>query len=261
MTLKQALHDIRSRSLVAIKARSNTHLTSTYASLSDVMLVLRPVLAEMGVTVHFEYGDLAKEGEAWKVTITLVATKGEESERMPYQWLVPAPNKGTSLPQCQGSAASYGQRYGLVAFFGMQALDDNDAQRLGGESYMGAMEMTDSMHWTALCHAPLCGIDSPESQQAWGILTHPQNEMLTLNQLPGSAMAKLWEAHQDHPGLNAWRAELVNERMALANVPSWQAVVDQFPMMNLPTEFKECAGLQLMQVAMKLRDFLPAKKP
>lgn len=85
----------------------------TYATLDDILAMLRPLLAKHGLAVSF-----ALSGDA---AIAIVAGHGHKEE---YPLLFTAP---AQTPQVRGSEFTYVRRYFLSGFFGVAPEDDTDA--------------------------------------------------------------------------------------------------------------------------------------
>ena len=79
----------------------------------------------------------------------------------------------------------------------------------------------------------------------------PTGERMLGDNAPG-VLAKLWVRYPDHPGLNAWRAELVGER-ATAKALTWGEVIAAHRTLNLPDRFPEFTGEHLANLALALK--------
>lgn len=97
----------------------NLHFKSKYAPLSEVLNVVRPLLAKHGLCVVQNPCD----GNNGTIVITtlLIHTSGQWLEADP---LVLKPEKMT--PQGAGSAITYGRRYTLSALLALSSEDDDD---------------------------------------------------------------------------------------------------------------------------------------
>jgi len=94
-----------------------------YASLEDLMAVIRPHLSECGLSVTFE-----SSWEADMLVTTCIVSHGSHSER--HRVPLPTPkNVSVNDTQRMGMAISYGRRYALISALGLVVCDeDNDAQ-------------------------------------------------------------------------------------------------------------------------------------
>lgn len=99
----------------------NSHLHNKYATLSSILGVVLPVLAENGLflTQQPEY-----DPELALVTVTTVFFHCESGEQVASSLPLPVPASATS--QQVGSAITYGRRYPLLAMLGLAASDDDD---------------------------------------------------------------------------------------------------------------------------------------
>lgn len=107
----------------------NSHFKSKYAPLSEVLNVVRPLLAKHGLCVVQSPCD-GNNGTIVIATL-LIHTSGQWLEADP---LVLKPEKMT--PQGAGSAITYGRRYTLSALLALSSEDDDDGNRAsaGGEA-------------------------------------------------------------------------------------------------------------------------------
>ena len=258
--LRQAIAAVRAEALVVVKTARNTGLNSDYASYADVWAVLKPLLNEHKLAVGFVSGTTTREGEtSWKQVLTLECSSTETGETISHQFetLFPEGNRGVNLTQRQGMAHTYGKRYALINFFHLITGDDGDAQRLGADRGIDAAAPTPAagQHWSTLCCVSVFNVGHDDTLNAWhmfGDPSDPTGERSLGDNEPG-ALAKLAMRHPDHPGLAAWRAELVGERAVSHGLTSWAECVAKFPQFNLPASFAECSAPQLANLALALR--------
>ncbi len=256
-SLRRAIAIVQSRGIVVVKTQRNSGLNSDYASYADVWEMLKPQLAEAQLSVGFAPGSASNESSAWKQRLTLIVTSLETGDSITHDFdvLFPEGNRGVNLTQRQGMAHTYGKRYALIDFFHLITGDDDDAQRLGmPERSNSAPQPKAETHWSTLCHVPCFGTGSGEAERAWSMLADPSDttgERMLGDNAPG-VLAKLWARYPDHPGLNAWRAELVGERAAAKSL-TWGAILVAYRTLNLPDRFEECTGEQLANLALALK--------
>jgi hypothetical protein len=105
---------------------TNPHFKAKYAPLSEVLSVVRPILAKHGLSVHQDVGN---EEDKVKVITTLYHESGEYLESSPF--CIPAGRGGKPADaQGFGAAASYAKRYQLQACIGVAADEDDDGESL-----------------------------------------------------------------------------------------------------------------------------------
>ena len=258
--LQQAIAAVRAEALVVVKTARNTGLNSDYASYTDVWATLKPLLEKHKLAVGFVSGTTSREGDtSWKQVLTLECSSTETGETIShaFETLFPEGNRGVNLTQRQGMAQTYGKRYALINFFHLITGDDDDAQRLGMERGVdnAAPSPAAGQHWSTLCSVPPFGVGQDETLNAWHMLGDPSDQAgeRALGDNEGGALAKLAMRYPDHPGLAAWRAELVGERAVAKGVTNWADCAARFPQFNLPSAFSECTPTQLQNLALALR--------
>ncbi len=254
-SLTEAVASIRLKSLVVVKTARNTGINSDYASYADVMAVLRPELEAAGVAVGFLPSHVRKEGEAWVQELVLEISHGSEKERAAFQVLFPEGNRGVNLTQRQGMAHTYGKRYALVDYFHLITGDDDDAVRLGQTGNgASAPRAAEAAHWSEYCFVPLFAVGSAEQAGTWTVLADPSDDdgERTLGDNQPKTLAKLWTQHPKHPGLNAWRAELIQTRAEGKGVQDWIDCRNVFKQLNLPATMIELDGAGLNKLALAL---------
>lgn len=250
-----AIAHVRSKGIVCIKTARNTGINSLYASYADVWDSLRAALDEAALSVGFIPGSVRKEGDAWIQRLTIAVTFGNESQFHEFECLFPEGNRGVNITQRQGMAHTYAKRYALIDFFHIITGDDDDAVRLGMErAAEQAPSPSQEAHWSEFCHVPLADIGSEETARAWTVLADPSdpNGQRTLGDSAPAALAKAWIRARDNPGLNAWRAELIQERAAGRALHDWTAIRRDFPALKLPEQMAQCTPEQLADLALAL---------
>lgn len=254
-SLIAAVAAVRSLGIVVVKTAKNSGLNSDYASYADVWDALKYKLDEYKISVGFLPSSVRKDNEAWVQDLTLVVTVGEEKESVPFQVLFPEGNRGVNLTQRQGMAHTYGKRYALLDYFHLITGDDDDAARLGQQRAEEAAPVAaPNQHWEELCHCPLFATGHEETQGTWAMLADPSSDgSQTLGDLADGAKAKLWARYPDHPGINAWRAELIQQRAEKKGIADWDACRAANKSLNLPQYFRECSGEQLNNLSLALR--------
>jgi hypothetical protein len=109
------------------KDSTNPHFRNKYASLEEVISVVRPVLAANGFTLLQHPGaiSLAQPVATMDLHTTLIHTSGE---RMDWEMSIPLSKVD---PQQMGSAITYARRYSLLALFCLAAEDDDAEEAMG----------------------------------------------------------------------------------------------------------------------------------
>lgn len=260
--LSDAIALVRTRSLVVVKTGQNTGLNAKYATYTDVLAVLNPVLQEAGLAVGFRPGKVRLEGTgdktAWVQSLLMeVSFSGTDihMEKIEFEVLFPEGNRGTNLTQRQGMAHTYGKRYALVDYFGMITGDDDDAERLGQPLSDTAPKADKSAHWRQFCYVPLFKVGSEEIAGTWGTLANPADATgeTSLGDLAPGKLSTIWQRFPDDAGINAWRAELTGERAAGKGYRTWEECRSNHKTLNLPEVFVDCTGQQLTNLALALK--------
>ena len=109
------------------KGASNDHFGSRYADLPSILLAVRPIMAEAGLSLHFTFQPPA--GDRPLVNVTATVLHGDSG-----QWVrtTLAMYLDKATPQAVGSAITYGQRYATGAILGLVTCDDDDAETASG---------------------------------------------------------------------------------------------------------------------------------
>lgn len=255
-TLREAIAEVRAKGIVVVKTARNTGIQSDYASYADVWEALKPALDSAGLTVGFLPSKTRKDNEAWIQELVMEISCGAYDRTVPFEVLFPEGNRGVNLTQRQGMAHTYGKRYALIDFFHLITGDDDDAQRLGQTPRENAAPTPDkTAHWSEFCHVAIFGVGSEETAGTWAPMADPSDDTgeRCLGDNAGGVMAKLWAKYPDHPGINAWRAELIKERAIAKNLMDWEKVVKTYRSLNLPELFAECTGEHLNNLALALK--------
>lgn len=254
-TIHSAIAHVRAKGLVCVKTARNSGINSLYASYADVWEVLRPALDEAALSVGFIPGSVRKEGDAWIQRLTIAVTFGNESQLHEFECLFPEGNRGVNITQRQGMAHTYAKRYALIDFFHIITGDDDDAVRLGVERAADhAPSPNREAHWSEFCHVPIADIGSEETARAWTILADPTDPdgQRTLGDSSAPSLARAWVRHRDNPGINAWRAELIQERAAAKGITDWTSIRREHPGLKLPEQMAACSPDQLSELALAL---------
>lgn len=99
----------------------------TYASLDDIMCVIKPILHELGLSVTFS----CEVGESGQLRATCRVRSGVHTETTDVCLPVPSQMKVNDT-QKMGAAISYAKRYALCAALNIVVTDeDSDASRMG----------------------------------------------------------------------------------------------------------------------------------
>lgn len=256
--IQKALFAIRSLGMVVVRSGRNQTLNSDYATYSDIWRMLQEPLKEHKLAVGFLPGVVRKEGEKESATFTqtitmIVMHEAGESLSQPFEVLLPDSNRATNRTMCQGMAQTYGKRYALVNVFNLILDNDDDAETLGqGPERIAEAQPDVGAHWGRYCHCPHFGAGEEEQRGGWGVLSNPENPEQMLGDLKASALAGLW-MRKPTVGLDAWRAELVDDRARARNIQTWEACRVAFKALHLPEKFTDCTGEQLNALGLALK--------
>lgn len=254
--LSIAVANVRSRGIVVVKTARNTGLNCDYASYADVWEVLKDALAEQAISVGFLPSTIRKESDAWVQNLIMVVTREGDTQQVPFEILFPEGNRGVNLTQRQGMAHTYGKRYALIDYFHLITGDDDDAQRLGQPLRENTAPTPEkSAHWSEFCHVPAFNLGSEETAGTWGPMADPSDETgeRTLGDNAPGVLAKLGNRYPNHPGITAWRAELVGSRAEAKDLADWDLLRTKHRSLNLPANFADCTGDELTNLALALR--------
>lgn len=258
-TLLNKINQVRALGLVVVKTSRNTGINASYASFVDIWELLHPALTDAGLSVGFLPGttriESVKDIAAWVQSLTMEVSDGETMIQVPFEIVFPEGNRGTNITQRQGMAHTYGKRYALINYFQLITGDDDDAQRLGVAREESVLKPSENQHWRDFCHVPLFDVGSEETARTWTMLADPSDDsqMNTLGDATDPKLAKTWIRFPDHPGLNAWRAELVGNRASSSGFGSWDEVVASCRSIpSLPSHFAQCTGEQLNLLGLAL---------
>lgn len=253
--IKKALFAIRSQGMVVVRSGRNNTLNSDYATYADIWAMLKKPLEENKLAVGFLPGAVRKEGDTFTqtLTMTIMHEAGEVIEQ-PFEILLPDSNRATNRTMCQGMGYTYGKRGALVNMFNLIVGNDEDAELLGqSREDIGEARPDAGAHWRQYCHCNNFNVGEVEQRGGWAVLSNPENPEQLLGDLQGAALAKVWMRFPDHAGLNAWRAELVDDRAMLAKYQNWEACRIAFKSLHLPENFVDCTGQHLTNLALALR--------
>jgi hypothetical protein len=114
------------------KGASNDHFGSRYADLPSILLAVRPIMAEAGLSLHFSFQPPDRDRLVVNVTATILHGESGQWARTTLAMYI---DKGT--PQAVGSAITYGQRYATGAILGLVTCDDDDAETASGRGRNG----------------------------------------------------------------------------------------------------------------------------
>lgn len=137
-----AIAAMQSAGLVAVKNRQvkGGKMNFEYASLADVWLVCRPLLAEHAICITQSIGGVTVANNRLFVAINTRITHTPSGTFIEDAASVPIPeNFGGNFAQAWGSAISYGKRYAICSLLGVVTGDDDDAAR-ANDSYSAQAE-------------------------------------------------------------------------------------------------------------------------
>lgn len=124
--LFKALSIAQGRFTTVAKDKDNPFFKSLYAPLDSIIEMIRPILAENGLTA-MQFTDLPDTGEG--VLIETIITH-ESGQYISGKLYMPAAKLD---PQGFGSAITYGRRYALAAALGIVSDEDTDANDIKGK--------------------------------------------------------------------------------------------------------------------------------
>ncbi|HYF37536.1 MAG TPA: ERF family protein [Prosthecobacter sp.] len=254
LTLAAAIALVRAKGLVVVKTARNTGINSDYASYADVWEALKPALDEAGLSVGFLPGSIRKDNEGWVQSLTMEVSTAADMRSFTFEIVFPEGNRGVNITQRQGMAHTYGRRYALVDFFHIITGDDDDAQRLGMQLRDNeAPTAAPDAHWKDFCYVPVFSTGTLETQGTWANLADPEDPARILGDSAPNALARIWNRHPDDAGLNAWRAELIQERATAKKLTDWNQVRTTYKSLHLPEAFTDCTGDHLNSLALALK--------
>lgn len=118
-----------------VRNAENPHARSTYADLSAVLSVIKPVFAKHKLALFQAPGKLSAEGDRVALPGVLFHASGQYLEIVSEMPCRPIGKKGESTPiataQSVGSAITYGRRYQAQAVAGIAPVDDDGNEASG----------------------------------------------------------------------------------------------------------------------------------
>lgn len=119
-------------------AADNPFFKSKYAQLAPTLTVVRPLMAQFGLS-HIQFPvTLTTDGKVGIITV-LLHESGEYIEGEPFL-LSPIKND----PQAAGSAISYARRYSLFSILGIAGDEDDDGNVASGKQEKGKGQQKNS---------------------------------------------------------------------------------------------------------------------
>lgn len=97
------------------KNAENPFTSSNYASLTNILNHVQPLLIEAGLVLKFDFPAL--ENEAYTVKATLLDVEGDAKASMTWDFVIPHDQTQKNKTQGFGSTMTYGQRYMYAIIF------------------------------------------------------------------------------------------------------------------------------------------------
>lgn len=102
--------------------------TYKYVPLSEVMRLIKPVLAEWGLVITQSWDWREREGKSWvSVTTSILDTMLGDCVETSTVGLPVDAKAGFTLPQAVGATITYARRYAIMAMLGLAFDEDTDA--------------------------------------------------------------------------------------------------------------------------------------
>lgn len=201
--LAPALAQFQLENLVVVEEGTNKQLSnSRYAYLSDILIQIRPKLAECELSVSQFVGNVTKTDDVLAVGVTTILLhKSGQFMAHAGQWMVPEPiigrqsgSSAVNSAQRHGSAFTYARRYSLLAVLGMATGDDDDAQKagmVGRSDDHDIMKLTDDATWQDMFKS-----------EAWRTFPSDSHPGFTLGDLKRSEITPLIRENAVNGGAN-----------------------------------------------------------
>lgn len=137
MTIQEKLFNIQQR-LIAPKNQFNSFGKYNYRSLEDIMVAVKPLLAEYKCTLTFEDSYIAENTLACYVTLH----DAESDASVVSQAVVGVDRdkKGMDVAQSFGASSSYGRKYAANGLFLIDDTKDADATNKHGKDVLPLLD-------------------------------------------------------------------------------------------------------------------------
>ena len=123
--LYKAIIAVQAEMPVISKDSDNPYFSSKYASLPDIVKVIRPILEKHDLAV-IQGGGPGTHEHCFTIQTRIIHKSGQYIEDELPMWVKDA------NPQKVGSAVTYARRYGLCAMLGIVADEDDDGNKASG---------------------------------------------------------------------------------------------------------------------------------
>lgn len=132
----QALIQVQSGLAQVKKSGKNAHTRSSYATLSDILSLVRPALNKVGI-VLLQYTGRTEDG---KFAVFTRLVHAESSEFIETQTEIAVDQSAKNQAHALGSAITYGSRYGMASLLGIECVEDDDGNAAGGTNSSSAVQ-------------------------------------------------------------------------------------------------------------------------
>ena len=115
------------QSLLVPKGQKNNFGGYAYRSCEDILMKLKPLLAENKCVINMDEDIVAVGANEYvKATVFLYRENGEQIAQTSAFARLDKDKKGMDAPQLSGAALSYARKYALAGLFGIDNEKDND---------------------------------------------------------------------------------------------------------------------------------------
>ena len=130
--INQKLFGIQQK-LIAPKNQYNSFGKYNYRSLEDIMIAVKPLLAEYKCVLNFEDDVVSENPIILKCTATILCTESADFRRVSSIVGVDPNKKGMDVAQSFGASSSYGRKYAANGLFLIDDTKDADATNKHGK--------------------------------------------------------------------------------------------------------------------------------
>lgn len=146
--IQEKLLNVQTKLPAVPKNGRNPHTKSAYATLSDILTVLRPALAAEGLVCSQR---TANDGDGW-VLVTTISDRDGGTVSFDFPLMLDAGAKNQM--QALGSAVTYACRYALNAYFCLAADVDDDAESAAAQRSVSRTQVHTSEPQSAADRSP-----------------------------------------------------------------------------------------------------------
>jgi ERF superfamily len=116
------------KTLTARIQTSRASFNYSYAPLSEILDVIQPVMAPLGLSVSWRLPRIVDDRVITSCRVAHAMGHVEDSGEIAVPIITKDPEIGASPPQRVGAAMTYARRYSLMAIVGLAPEEDDDAQ-------------------------------------------------------------------------------------------------------------------------------------